>query len=478
MIKSAKRESMKRSRAAKKAAAEVHNVVDSTPAGGPATDTPAHEASTSDGKPSKPRRGLKAPKAAETGEPRDLSVELAANPPAEASGEARKATMGTLGNAGASNAGEATAASQAAPSAEVRKVITDAVGDFGAGAIARVMAVTNLQVLPRKDLQLIVDHGAANELAELIEQLRRVGAEFFAWADKLAKIEPEKEEPEAQTAEAALVQAINKVAKAEEGWWLEQAEHPVDGEIAWVRHDGILPPGPLLWRLVDLFELAAGFELDAETIVTAVKAAEVNGARQHGGEPKPVAAATKADRMAAARAAKKARKDTFKAALAEACQQMDAKKAAAKAEPGDEAVVIKVEPKPENASKAPDASKAPELEFSDIPVSENHLTGYEAEVGDIHSFRVEPLDLERWRAVLKPEYEVVADDCCGRGEAERAAQQYYDRHPKLWPATTAAVEKPKFEVPADLSLPDFLKRVPDDFDKNAAAAVAGKRQLH
>jgi hypothetical protein len=278
-IKSAKRESMKRSRAAKKAAAEVHNVVDSTSAGEPATDTPAHEASTSDGKPSKPRRGLKAPKAAETGEPRDLSVELAANPPAEASGEARKATMGTLGNAGASNAGEATAASQAAPSAEVRKVITDAVGDFGAGAIARVMAVTNLQVLPRKDLQLIVDHGAASGLAELIEQLRRVGAEFFAWADKLAKIEPEKEEPEAQTAEAALVQAINKVAKAEEGWWLEQAEHPVDGEIAWVRHDGILPPGPLLWRLVDLFELAAGFELDAETIVTAVKAAEVNGAR-------------------------------------------------------------------------------------------------------------------------------------------------------------------------------------------------------
>ena len=284
------------------------------------------------------------------------------------------------------------------PSAEVREVIISQRGHVGTDAIARVMAVTDLQVLPRKDLQLIIDHGAASGLAELIEQLRRVGAEYFAWADRLAKIEPEKEEPELPPAQqAALVKAINEAAKAE-CWRLEQAEHPVD--VAWIRHDGISPPGPLLWRLVDLFELAAGFELDVEAII------------------KNAAVGTKAERMAAARAAKKAKKDAADEAerrWAERQAEIDQREEAAR-------LVRKA---------ASDAILAEAVQRVEAAAPAEPLVGDEAATTKPTVIKVEPSKLEH-----------------------------------------------KLELPADGSLPDFLKRAPDDFDQNAAAAVAGKRRLH
>ena len=105
------------------------------------------------------------------------------------------------------------------------------------------------------------------DVLDLAKNLEDITTELKRAKSRTAKA-PAEQAPTAPppVQQAALVQAINKVAKAEEGWWLEQAECLVDGEITWMRleDDNASSGGKMLWWPVDLLELAAGFGLDVE----------------------------------------------------------------------------------------------------------------------------------------------------------------------------------------------------------------------
>jgi hypothetical protein len=213
------------------------------------------------------------------------SIEAEANPNPEVSAEAMKGRMAALGNAGAGEpadyakstdepAASGEAAANTAPGdggAEPQETHGSSDSDANSFAVYKVetavRALDAVAVPLKNDLQWIVDHLAdcpEGECAKLIELLRHVGAEYFAWADRIANGLPEPPKPEKPKQKAdplfAKINAKLKVDARAESVYAPPSRlkfHPTPGGAVYSLHVPDHPDrdrGGL--RLADLEQLA------------------------------------------------------------------------------------------------------------------------------------------------------------------------------------------------------------------------------